>query len=252
MFSTSLGELTIRETSDDSDLTHIWETMLQPRFKAGDSFCVPTDIGKEDALAFWAASSNRVFLAEVAADGSGKGVGTYWIAPSQQAGGSHVASCSFITAPNCEHKGVGRAMLDHALQTAAGEEYRSMQLSFVVSTSKCAISLFLSGGFQEIGKLPAAFEHPKLGYVDVCIFYKTLGVEDLAGWFKSQKSASKAATNDAKIAYFAEDEAMQEEIVRLREARDKGRRQEAGKGGQGLTRTCEKIRSCNVLYVGHT
>ena len=41
--------------------------------------------------------------------------------------------------------------LEHALQTAAHENYRAMQLSFVASTSKRAVRLFTGAGFEQVG-----------------------------------------------------------------------------------------------------
>ena len=68
-FPTKLGEVVLRETSDAGDLDKLWELMLQPVFAEGVSFCLPTDVSKEDALAYWAAPGHRVFVVEI---GKGK------------------------------------------------------------------------------------------------------------------------------------------------------------------------------------
>jgi len=50
-----------------------------------------------------------------------------------------------------------------------------MQFNFVVSTNKRAVKLWSSLGFEIVGRLPRAFEHPELGLVDALVMYRELG-----------------------------------------------------------------------------
>lgn len=49
-----------------------------------------------------------------------------------------------------------------------------MQFNFVVSTNEAAVHLWESLGFTTVGRLPLAFEHPTLGYVDALVMYQSL------------------------------------------------------------------------------
>jgi len=52
--------------------------------------------------------------------------------------------------------------------------FRAMQFNFVVSTNVRAIRLWERLGFSVVGRLPGAFNHRTLGYVDVLIMFKRL------------------------------------------------------------------------------
>ena len=49
-----------------------------------------------------------------------------------------------------------------------------MQFNFVVSTNERAIRLWQSFGFAIVGRLPAAFRHPTLGFVDAFVMFRSL------------------------------------------------------------------------------
>ncbi|MDP1861506.1 MAG: hypothetical protein Q8K82_22770 [Gemmatimonadaceae bacterium] len=47
-----------------------------------------------------------------------------------------------------------------------------MQFNFVVSTNERAVQLWQRLGFAIVGRLPGAFHHRKLGYVDAFVMFK--------------------------------------------------------------------------------
>jgi ribosomal protein S18 acetylase RimI-like enzyme len=49
-----------------------------------------------------------------------------------------------------------------------------MQFNFVVSTNERAVRLWESCGFSVVGRLPGAFAHPALGFVDALVMFRTL------------------------------------------------------------------------------
>jgi ribosomal protein S18 acetylase RimI-like enzyme len=49
-----------------------------------------------------------------------------------------------------------------------------MQFNFVVSSNVPAIHLWQKFGFATVGRIPGAFLHPSLGYVDALVMYRTL------------------------------------------------------------------------------
>ncbi|MBK5932762.1 GNAT family N-acetyltransferase [Rhodovulum imhoffii] len=152
-------------TQADDDA--IWE-ILRPVFRAGETYCLPRDISRADALAYWS-GGHEAFVAV-----TGEVLGTYFLCANQKGGGAHVCNCGFATAPAAQGQGVARAMLDHALDTARARGYRAMQFNFVVSSNTRALELWERAGFRSVGRLPGAFDHPRFGFVDALILFKTL------------------------------------------------------------------------------
>jgi ribosomal protein S18 acetylase RimI-like enzyme len=160
--------LTIRPaTIDDRDT--VWR-ILEPVLRAGETYTLPTDISRDAALAYWYAQPHEVFVAEAA----GSVVGTYFIHANQGGGGSHVANCGYMTATPAQGKGVARAMLEHSLAHAKQRGFRAMQFNFVVSTNERAVATWRAYGFEVVGRLPGAFRHPQLGFVDALVMYRQL------------------------------------------------------------------------------
>ena len=162
------GEITLRPVSADDDPA-IW-AMLEPVFRAGETYCVERSIGREEALAYWLGSGHRVFVAEE----RGAIVGSYFLCRNQPGGGAHVCNCGFVTDPVAQGRGVARRMLDHALGQAKAAGFRAMQFNFVVGSNVRALSIWESYGFVVVGRLQGAFLHPRDGYVDALILYKML------------------------------------------------------------------------------
>jgi len=125
---------------------------------------------EDEALAYWFAPDNEVFVAE----DSGEIVGTYCMRANQKGGGAHVANCGYITASGAFGRGVARAMCAHSLEHAKSRGFRAMQFNFVVSTNERAVRLWQSFGFEIAGRLPGAFLHPRDGYVDVFVMHRSL------------------------------------------------------------------------------
>jgi ribosomal protein S18 acetylase RimI-like enzyme len=74
-----------------------------------------------------------------------------------------------MTAPDATGRGVARAMCAHSLERARERGFHAMQFNFVVSTNARAVRLWQSFGFEIIGRLPKAFDHPRLGFVDAYV-----------------------------------------------------------------------------------
>ena len=65
-------------------------------------------------------------------------------------------------------------MCAHSLEAARERGFRAMQFNFVVSSNERAVRLWESMGFEVVGRLPRAFEHPRLGYVDALVMWREL------------------------------------------------------------------------------
>jgi ribosomal protein S18 acetylase RimI-like enzyme len=159
----------IRPASPQADADSIW-TILEPTFRAGETYTLPRGMTRKDALEYWFAPGHEVFVAEEGA----QLLGTYFLQPNQQGGGLHVANCGYVTAPWATGRGVARAMCAHSLDRARERGFRAMQFNFVVSTNQRAVALWQSLGFEIVGRLPSAFEHPTAGFVDALVMYRSL------------------------------------------------------------------------------
>jgi ribosomal protein S18 acetylase RimI-like enzyme len=49
-----------------------------------------------------------------------------------------------------------------------------MQFNFVVGTNERAVKLWRDLGFEIVGRLPGAFQHPEHGFVDALVMYKQI------------------------------------------------------------------------------
>jgi len=159
----------VREAINARDADAIW-AILEPVIRAGETYPLPRDMDREGALAYWFSPGHEVLVAE---DG-GEVVGSYFLRANQRGGGAHVANCGYITAPYATGRGVARAMCAHSLERARQRGFRAMQFNFVVSNNERAVRLWLKSGFEIVGRLPKAFEHPRVGFVDAYIMYRQL------------------------------------------------------------------------------
>lgn len=159
--------LLIRPARPD-DRDGIW-AILEPVLREGETYALPRDISRDEALAYWHAD-HEVFIAE----DEGRILGTYFLRANQAGGGSHVANCGYMTSPGSQGKGIGRAMLEHSIARARARSFHAIQFNFVVTTNDRAIRTWQQYGFEIVGRLPSAFRHPTLGFVDALVMYKHL------------------------------------------------------------------------------
>lgn len=155
--------------ASDGDKDAIW-AILEPMIRRGDTYTLPRDMSREQALEFWFAPGNETFVREE----SGSIQGTYFLRVNQRGGGSHVANCGYVTATGSEGQGIARAMCLHSLRRAAEKGFRAMQFNFVVSTNERAVKLWGDLGFEIVGRLPGAFHHPERGFVDALVMFRQI------------------------------------------------------------------------------
>jgi ribosomal protein S18 acetylase RimI-like enzyme len=159
----------IRPASPHADADQIW-AILEPTIRAGETYTLPRDLTRKEALEYWFAPQHEVFAAQEEA----QILGTYFLQANQLGGGSHVANCGYITAPWASSRGVARAMCTHSLDRARARGFTAMQFNFVVSTNERAVALWTHFGFEIVGRLPGAFQHPTDGFVDALVMYRSL------------------------------------------------------------------------------
>ena len=154
-------------TPDDHDA--IWR-ILEPVIRAGETYALPRDWSRAQALEYWLAPAHEVFVAE---DG-GAILGTSFVRANQLGAGAHVANAAYMTDVHATGRGVARAMCAHSLDLARTRGFTAMQFNFVVATNERAVRLWESFGFATVGRIPGAFRHPRHGLVDALVMHRKL------------------------------------------------------------------------------
>ena len=152
-----------------NDTSAIW-SIIGPTIRAGETYTLDRTMSEADAVAYWMGSDKETFVAEE----DGIVLGTYFIRPNHGGGGKHVCNCGYITAATATGRGIARRMCEHSLDYARLRGFRAMQFNFVVSTNERAIRLWQSLGFEIVGRLPLAFDHPVSGFVDALVMFQAL------------------------------------------------------------------------------
>jgi ribosomal protein S18 acetylase RimI-like enzyme len=152
-----------------ADHPAIW-AILEPIIRAGETYALPRDMSQADAIAYWTGADRETFVVER----DGKILGTYYIRANQAGGGAHVANCGYVTDVSASGQGIARQMCEHSLLHAKRRGFRAMQFNLVVATNTRALKLWQSLGFETLAKLPGAFEHPELGFVDALVMFRSL------------------------------------------------------------------------------
>lgn len=154
----------IANTEDFSDIWPIFNEIV----KAGETYAYPQNTSYEEAKRIWLEEPRvtHVYTEE------GKVLGSYYLKTNHAGPGDHVCNCGFMVSSEARGKGIATLMCEHSQQVARELGYKAMQFNFVSSRNEGAIRLWSSLGFETVGKLPKAFKHPKLGYIDALVMYK--------------------------------------------------------------------------------
>ena len=158
----------IREATED-DFDHVWP-IFHEIVAAGETYAYPPETTKEEAVKIWVDAPRKTFVFEE----EGRILGTYFIKTNQTGPGDHVCNCGYMTSSAARGRGLATAMCLHSQEVAKELGYKAMQFNFVVSTNEGAVRLWEKLGYAIVGRLPKAFRHPRLGYVDALLMYKWL------------------------------------------------------------------------------
>ncbi|MCY7402003.1 MAG: GNAT family N-acetyltransferase [Nocardioides sp.] len=163
-------DLVLRETTD-ADWPAVW-ALLEPVMRAGESYCWPRDVTADQARPRWVEPPPARTYVAVLPDGTV--VGTAQLHPNQDAAGAHVANAGFVTSATAGVRGVGRRLAEHVVAEATRQGYRAMQFNAVVETNRRAVALWRSLGFEVVGTVPEAFDHPTHGLVGLHVMHRRL------------------------------------------------------------------------------
>ena len=163
-----LPEIIIKEASENQ-FDEIWP-IFHEVVQGEDTYPYPPNITKEEAKKLWFAKDAHVYIAYL----DDKPVATRYIVPNKVGLGSHVANTGVMIDKTCRGKGLGKQMMEFAINKARELGFKAIQVNLVVCTNTASIKICQKYGFEIIGTLPKAFYYKQKEYVDAYIMYKIL------------------------------------------------------------------------------
>ena len=158
----------IREATE-IDFEEIWK-IFHEIVSAGNTYAYPQNTSKEEANRLWMHLPRKTYVVEE----EGQILGTYYIKTNHAGPGSHVCNCGYMVSSKARNKGLATSMCEHSQRIAIELGYKAMQFNFVAVSNDGAVKLWKKLGFDIVGRLPMAFNHPSQGYVDALVMFKWL------------------------------------------------------------------------------
>jgi len=156
----------IREAIDQ-DFDLIWP-IFQEIASAGETYAYERSTSKGEAFNLWMKYPRKTFVFEE----DGEILGTYYIVTNHSGPGDHVCNCGYMVSSSARGRGLATSMCEHSQKIAIDLGYKAMQFNFVAASNVGAVRLWEKLGFETVGRLPNAFNHPNLGLVDALVMYK--------------------------------------------------------------------------------
>lgn len=165
-----MGEVNMIRLATSDDFAQIW-TFFKLIAQAGETYAYDRNISQQEAFHQWMNFPHQTFVFEK----DGEILGSYYIKTNHAGAGAHVCNCGYMVSEAARGQGVAAQMCEHSQQIARELGYLAMQFNFVASSNTGAVRLWQKLGFDIVGRLPKAFNHPTQGLVDALVMYKWLG-----------------------------------------------------------------------------
>ena len=153
----------------ESDFEALWP-ILRDVIRAGETYAIDPKISRDGVFELWMNAPRATYVVEQ----GGEILGTYYVKTNHAGGGAHVCNCGYMVAAAARGQGLAAQLCLHSQAEALKLGYLAMQFNLVLTTNTGAIHLWHKLGFDTVGHLPLAFEHPTAGFVDALVMYKWL------------------------------------------------------------------------------
>jgi ribosomal protein S18 acetylase RimI-like enzyme len=160
--------LAIRKAAS-KDAKRIW-AIIEPIIREGSTYVFSPDSSEKKMMDYWMADDKHTYLAEL----EGEIVGTFYLKANQPDRGSHVVNAGYMVSPKSAGKGIGKAMAEFSFEEAKRLGFSAMQFNYVVKSNTSAVALWKKMGFEIVGEIPEAFDHPFFGPTNVFVMYRKL------------------------------------------------------------------------------
>ncbi len=158
------------DQQQEKDWPEVW-AVLEPAFRAGESYPLPLDVSESDAKEYWIKKDG---FNAVARNEAGELVGIYYLRPDQGGPGSHICNAGYVIAEQARRKGYAVELCLQSQDQARAMGFKGMKYNLVVASNKGALKAWKKAGMEIIGTVPGAFRHPRLGLTDAYILFKSL------------------------------------------------------------------------------
>ena len=158
--------MNIRDATKE-DWNSIWP-IFHEIVAAGETYAYERDITKAQGEIVWMETPRKTYVFEE----NNKILGTYYLKTNQAGPGSHVCNCGYMVSSKARGLGLATSMCEHSQEIAKELGYKAMQFNFVATSNEGAVRLWAKLGFETVGTLPKAFNHPSKGYIDALVMYK--------------------------------------------------------------------------------
>lgn len=152
--------------ADLPEMAEVWNQAIEE----ANSFPWEETMDLEQASVFFAKQTRSM----VACTPDGKVAGCYILHPNNEGRCAHTANASYGVLKKYRGLGIGRALVEHSLKTAAECGFLGLQFNAVVATNQTAISLYKKLGFRFIGTTPLGYRLKDGSLVDLYLFHKQL------------------------------------------------------------------------------
>jgi GNAT superfamily N-acetyltransferase len=159
----------IRDATED-DWPRIYPFYAQI-MDEGRTYASPAGQSPQEAARAWMEPPPGHVVVAVA---DGVIVGSAKMGPNRPGRGAHVGTASFIVDPRARSRGVGRALGEYVISWHRDHGFRGIQFNAVVEVNEPAVRLWKSLGWEVIGTVPGAFDHPDHGLVGLHVMYRPL------------------------------------------------------------------------------
>jgi ribosomal protein S18 acetylase RimI-like enzyme len=154
----------------ETDWDQVW-LIVREVVQARDTFPYDPSMSEDEAHETWIGPAPDLTVVAVEDD---RVLGTAKMGTNRPGPGSHVSTASFMVAADARGRGVGSALCRFALDWARERGYAGMQFNAVAESNQGAVELYTRLGFEIVGTVPEAFEHPTLGRVGLHVMYREL------------------------------------------------------------------------------
>jgi GNAT superfamily N-acetyltransferase len=152
----------------EADWPKVWP-IVREVIQAEETFPYDPAMDSEQARRVWVVAPPGIVAV---AEEDSEILGTAHMQANRPGRGSHISTASFMVAGQARGRGVGTALCRFALDWAKGRGFAGMQFNAVVETNYAAVELYKWLGFDVIGTVPGAFDHPTLGRVGLHVMYR--------------------------------------------------------------------------------
>jgi GNAT superfamily N-acetyltransferase len=159
----------IRELTE-ADWAEVWP-IVREVVQARETFPYDSGMTEQEARDIWIEPQPGLTVVAVEDD---RVVGTAKMGTNRPGPGSHVSTASFMVAVGARGRGIGTALCRFAIDWARERGYAGMQFNAVAESNRSAVELYKRLGFDVVGTVPGAFEHPTLGRVGLHVMYREL------------------------------------------------------------------------------